>query len=97
MGEELVPEEISKLLSAVPTSAYAKGHQYPSGSSGRIATKKSGMWRLRAKEAEPEDLDGQVSELLGQVTSDLSVWGTSRRGFALICSAVGSWAVEMRA
>lgn len=33
------------------------------------------MWRLRAKEAEPEDLDGQVSELLGQVTSDLSVWG----------------------
>lgn len=32
------------------------------------------MWRLRAKETEPENLDGQVSELLGQVTSDLSVW-----------------------
>jgi hypothetical protein len=32
------------------------------------------MWRLSAREAEPENLDGQVSELLGQVTSDLSVW-----------------------
>jgi hypothetical protein len=74
MGDELVPEEISRLLSAVPTSAHAKGHQFPSGPAGRIVTRQSGMWRLRAKEAEPENLDGQVSELLGQVTCDLSVW-----------------------
>lgn len=33
------------------------------------------MWRLSAKETKPEDLDGQVSELLGQVTSDLLIWG----------------------
>ncbi|MGX9526710.1 DUF4279 domain-containing protein [Alcaligenes nematophilus] len=73
MGDELVPEEISRLLSAMPTSAHVKGPQIPWSSSGRIGTKKSGMWRLRAKETEPEDLDGQVSELLGQVTSDLAV------------------------
>jgi len=74
MGDELVPDEISKLLSAVPTEAHRKGHQFPSGPSGRIVTRNSGMWRLSATETEPEDLDGQVSELLGQVTSDLSVW-----------------------
>ncbi|WP_420884417.1 DUF4279 domain-containing protein [Alcaligenes phenolicus] len=75
MGDELVPEEISRLLRAMPTSAHVKGQQLPSSPSGRIGTKKSGMWCLRAKETEPEDLDGQVSELLGQVTSDLAVWG----------------------
>ena len=32
------------------------------------------MWRLSATETVPENLDGQVGELLGQVTSDLSVW-----------------------
>jgi hypothetical protein len=32
------------------------------------------MWRLCAKESKPEDLDSQVSELLGQVTADLTVW-----------------------
>ena len=82
MGDELVPAEISKLLGAVPTSAYAKGHQLSSG-----VTRKSGIWRLRAKASEPEDLDGQVSELLVQVTSDLSVWSeiTTRFRVDLFC------------
>lgn len=34
------------------------------------------MWHLRAKETKPENLDWQVSELLGLVTSDLSVWSS---------------------
>ena len=74
MGDDLFPEEISRLLGAVPTSGYAKGHQLPSEPSGHMVTSKSGVWRLRAKETKPENLDQQVSELLGQVTSDLSVW-----------------------
>lgn len=83
MGDELVPEEISRLLNAVPTSAYAKGQKLPSG----VATRRSGMWRLSAKETEPEDLDNQVSELLSHVTSDLSVWGdiTTRFRVDLFC------------
>ena len=78
MGDELVPEEISRLLSAEPTSTYAKGRHYPSG---RNVTKKSSSWHLRVKETEPEDLDGQVTELLGQVTSDLSVWADITKRF----------------
>jgi hypothetical protein len=34
------------------------------------------MWRLSAEETKPENLDCQVSELLGLVTSDLSVWSS---------------------
>ncbi|MEF9966687.1 MAG: DUF4279 domain-containing protein [Comamonas sp.] len=87
MGDDLVPEEISRLLGAVPTSAHAKGHQYPLEESGRLVTRKSGVWRLRAREAQPEDLDGQVSELLGLVTSNLSVWGdlTNRFRVDMFC------------
>jgi len=82
MGDKLVPEEISKLLGAVPTSAYAKGHQLRSG-----ATSRSGIWSLSARVTEPEDLDRQVSELLAQVTPDLSVWGeiTARFRVDLFC------------
>ncbi|MEF9963573.1 MAG: DUF4279 domain-containing protein [Comamonas sp.] len=87
MGDELLPEEISRLLGAVPTSAYAKGHQFRSEASERIVTRKSGIWRLMAKQTQPEDLDGQVAELLGQVTSNLSVWGnlTARFRVDLFC------------
>lgn len=54
MGDELVPEEISRLLGAVPTSGHAKGHQLPSGPSGCIVTRNTGVWRLSAKETKPE-------------------------------------------
>lgn len=43
MGTELVHAEISMMLNAEPTLAHAKGHQFPSGPSGRIVTRKSGM------------------------------------------------------
>lgn len=76
MGDELVPEEISRLLGAEPTSGHEKGHQAPSGPSGRTVTRSSSMWRLSAEETKPENLDCQVSELLGLVTSDLSVWSS---------------------
>lgn len=76
MGDELVPEEISRLLGAEPTSGHEKGHQAPSGPSGRTVTRRSGLWSLSAEETKPENLDCQVSELLGLVTSDLSVWSS---------------------
>ncbi|WP_239467323.1 DUF4279 domain-containing protein [Rhodoferax koreensis] len=87
MGDELVPEEVSRLLNAEPTSAHVKGPQFLSEPSGRIVTRNSGMWRLQATDSEPEDLNGQVSELLGRVTSDPSVWHelTARFRVDLFC------------
>jgi len=32
------------------------------------------MWRLLAEDREPEDLDGQITELLSRLTSDLEAW-----------------------
>jgi hypothetical protein len=33
-----------------------------------------GIWMLEAEDREPEGMNGQVQELLGQLTSDLAVW-----------------------
>jgi hypothetical protein len=38
----------------------------------RIA--RTGAWHLSATDREPEDLDGQVNELLSKLTDDLTVW-----------------------
>lgn len=79
-GDDLVPDEVSGLLRCAPTETWAKEHVEHSRS-GREIVRKSGAWFLRAAEAEPENLDGQVTELLSQMTSDLDVWATVTRQF----------------
>ncbi len=69
IGDELVPDDVTKLLGVEPTEARGKGQE---AGGGRVA--KSGIWRLQARSREPEDLDGQVQELLDQLTADLNVW-----------------------
>jgi hypothetical protein len=32
------------------------------------------MWQLCAADREPEDMDGQIHEILSQGTGDLSIW-----------------------
>ena len=72
-GDDLQPEEISRLLGCAPTKAWPKGHVQIS-KSGREFVKKAGGWLLHASETEPENLDGQVSELLAKLTSNLGIW-----------------------
>lgn len=72
-GDDLRPEEITALLGASPTHAQIKGETLVSAS-GRERIARFGMWRLRAKDTEPEDLNAQVEELLAQLTPDLAVW-----------------------
>lgn len=79
-GDDLVPNEVSGLLCCSPTEAWIKG-QVEHSRTGREIVRKSGAWFLRASEAEPENLDGQVAELLSQMTNDLDVWATVTRQF----------------
>jgi hypothetical protein len=71
-GDAVVPEEVSLLLGCEPSYAHRKGEALQRNSGVRIAD--FGRWSLKAEDAAPEDLDGQVSELLGQMTKDLGVW-----------------------
>jgi hypothetical protein len=81
IGDDVVPQEISALLGAEPTHAQRKGDTVPTTSGGRIAA--FGLWRLSAPDKEPEDLDGQVSWLLSQLTQDLEAWRFISRQFRI--------------
>ena len=72
-GDDLIPDEVTKVLGCVPTSAERKG-QIIRSSSGRERTARTGGWDLTAPDSKPENLDQQVSWLLDQLTDDLSVW-----------------------
>lgn len=73
VGDDLIPSEISMLLGAEPTISREKGKEWltPRGDR-RIAI--TGQWHLHASDAEPENINAQVAELLGKLTPELSVW-----------------------
>ena len=86
-GDDLTPDEITALVGVSPTHAQIKGQQFVGKKTGKIRVAKSGMWRLCAKDREPDDMDGQIQEILSQMTSDLSIWQSiaSRFQIDLFC------------
>lgn len=81
-GDDLHPEEISRLLGCAPTRAWPKGHVQVS-KPGREYKKKTGGWLLHASDTEPENLDAQVSELVAKLTSDLGTWAELAQRFQI--------------
>jgi hypothetical protein len=78
-GDDLVPENISRLLGADATESCHLGQELVGRSTGRVRIAKTGSWRLSAAGREPEDLEAQVFELLEQLTDDLSAWESLSR------------------
>jgi hypothetical protein len=71
---DLIPDEITRLLGATPTRTEVKGEKIVGRKTGHVRIAKMGVWRLSASDREPEDMDGQIREILSQATSDLAVW-----------------------
>lgn len=77
-GSDLTAGEITKLLGCEPTFARTKGLPVKPGSNTLFPT---GGWSLQANESSPEDLNGQIMELLDKLTQDLEVWASIGRRF----------------
>ncbi len=73
-GDELLPDEITKILGCQPTHGQIKGEVIVGKKTGRERVVKIGMWRLCAEDCEPENIDAQVSEMLNKLSNDLAVW-----------------------
>jgi hypothetical protein len=78
-GDDLIPEEITALLGAPPTEGCAKGQSITSPKTGNVRIARTGSWRLRATPREPEDLGGQIIEVLDVLSKDLHVWRSLSR------------------
>jgi len=72
-GDDLVPDEITKLLGASPTLSYRKGDIVRKNAK-HVRIAKFGFWSLSASDREPEDMDGKIHEILSKLTDDLAVW-----------------------
>lgn len=86
-GDDLDPDEITHKLGKEPTGAERKGDIIRGKKTGRERVARSGGWRLVASDREPGDLDGQIREILGALTDDVSVWNqlASRFKIDLFC------------
>ena len=73
LGDNLDPDEITRLLGREPTGAHRKGDQNRT-STGHVVVRKSGVWFLDAQTRIPGDLDSQASEILSLLTSNIAVW-----------------------
>ena len=73
-GEDLDPEEISRQLGCKPTTAQRKGEAIVHRKAGHTRIALIGQWRLEAAPRDPEDIDGQISEILGLLSDDPEIW-----------------------
>lgn len=77
-GDSLVPQVVSELLGCEPTSSERMGEQIVGPRTGTMRVARTGQWRLQATRTQPEDLSGQIDELLGKLTDDMRAWTTIR-------------------
>ena len=62
-GDDLLPQDITKMLGVSPTHAETKGQEIVGRKTGKVRIAKSGMWRLCASDRKPEDIDGKIREI----------------------------------
>ncbi len=74
MGDDLRPEEITRLLGCEPTKAQRKGEVFRSPTSGKERIARIGMWSLEAADRQPSDPDAQIGEILSKLSSDIEIW-----------------------
>ena len=82
-GDNLDPTDITRLLGCPPTFAQTKGERVISRHTGTVRFARAGMWRLCAADREPQDLDGQIAEVLSKLTDDVSVWNAIAERYKL--------------
>lgn len=78
-GDELIPEDISAALGVLPTQACRKGERIIGRHSGTIRIAKTGRWSIGTPRRAPEDLEGQIFEILDRLNDDLAVWKSLSR------------------
>lgn len=83
-GDELVPEEVSGLLGALPSRSCIKGETtWTCSRTGAQRIAKTGSWRLEVREQNPGDLNAQIDELFALLSDDPEIWAQLQSRFEL--------------
>ena len=73
-GDDLDPDELTRLLGSTPSQGRRKGEPYWSRGARANGTARPGSWFLWAERRSPGDLDSQIAELISPLCQDLAVW-----------------------
>ena len=79
-GDDLDPDELTKLIGCPPTKSEQKGEEIVGKVTGQKRIARNGGWRLSAERREPGGFDAQISEILDQLTDDTDVCQNLTRG-----------------
>lgn len=71
-----MPDALTLALGKPPTESHTKGDVITNKTTGSVRVAKAGSWLFEVERREPGDLDGQIKELFGALTQDLSAWRT---------------------
>jgi hypothetical protein len=74
IGDDLIPDEISELLGCQPSSSQEKGEEIINKNNGSKRIAKLGIWTLDTSDCKPDNLNGQLQEIIGKLTCDLRIW-----------------------
>lgn len=77
-GDDLDPDEVTRVLGREPTLAHRKGDFRRSKTVWH-----TGGWSLEARDREPEDLNAQIFELFDLLTSHPEVWLSLKQRFKM--------------
>ncbi|AGK59908.1 hypothetical protein HYPDE_41198 [Hyphomicrobium denitrificans 1NES1] len=72
-GDDLDPEEISRVLGAQPTRCRKKGGIWITPS-GKEKIARTGSWNFAAKKEPPCDLDKQINRIFSDLSDDINAW-----------------------
>jgi Domain of unknown function (DUF4279) len=82
-GDDLIPAEVSELLRCAPTTSHKKGDLIIGKRTGTERVARTGMWSLHSVDREPENLDGQIEEILAKLSGDIDAWRVLARRYRL--------------
>ena len=89
-GDDLVPEEISRLLNHPPNQAWMKDYQFTTSTD--VVVRKTGAWILDATPSESGNVDAQIAELFVHADVETDVWLSLADKFDIEIIVAGLWA-----
>jgi hypothetical protein len=82
-GDDLVPSDVTVLLGCQPTETYSKGDVRIAKKTGNRYVAKTGRWSLSAEDRLPENIPGQIEEILAKLPQDLTIWSQLRSKYTM--------------
>lgn len=82
-GDDLIPDEVSRLLGAEPTSARTRGEVLIGKATGHCRVARTGVWSVQVLDRAPGDLDAQIQDLFARLNSEPAVWAQLQSRFEM--------------